>query len=84
MTFNYTDNQLNNLNQDFAVYSVNKEFSERNKKKFVTDNPNNKNETNTITTSDDQEFRVVATKSDIETGFDGLAVGTYCQQSTRL
>ena len=74
MTFNYTDNQLNNLNQDFAVYSVNKEFSERNKKKFVTDNPNNKNETNTITTSDDQEFRVVATKSDIETGFDGLAV----------
>ena len=74
MVFNYTDNQLNNLNQDFAVYSVNKEFSERNKKKFVTDNPNNKNETNTITTSDGQEFRVVATKSDIETGFDGLAV----------
>ena len=74
MVFNYTDNQLNNLNQDFAIYSVNKEFSERNKKKFVTDNPNNKNETNTITTSDGQEFRVVATKSDIETGFDGLAV----------
>ena len=74
MVFNYTDNQLNNLNQDFAVYSINKEFSERNKKKFVTDNPNNKNETNTITTSDGQEFRVVATKSDIETGFDGLAV----------
>ena len=74
MVFNYTDNQLNNLNQDFAVYSVNKEFSERNKKKFVTDNPNNKNGTNTITTSDGQEFRVVATKSDTETGFDGLAV----------
>ena len=31
------------------------------------------NETNTII-SDGQEFRVVATKSDIETGFDGLAV----------
>ena len=74
MVFNYTDNQLNNLNQDFAVYSINKEFSERNKKKFVTDNPNNKNETNTITTSDGQEFSVVATKYDIETGFDGLAV----------
>ena len=74
MVFNYTDNQLNNLNQDFAVYSVNKEFSERNKKKFVTDNPNNKNETNTITTSDGQEFCVVATKFDIETGFDGLVV----------
>ena len=74
MVFNYTDNQLNNLNQDFAVYSVNKEFSERNKKKFVTDNPNNKNGTNTITTSDGQEFRVVATKSHKGTGFDGLAV----------
>ena len=34
MTFNYTDNQLNNLNQDFAVYSVNKEFSDRNKKEI--------------------------------------------------
>ena len=74
MVFNYTDNQLNHLNQDFAVYSVNKEFSERNKKKFVTDNPNNKNETNTITTSDGQEFRVIATKSHRGTGFDGLAV----------
>lgn len=74
MTFNYTDNQLNNLNQDFAVYSVNKEFSDRNKKKFVTAIPKNENETNTITTSDGQEFRVVATKSDTETGFDGLAV----------
>ncbi|MDU1406206.1 MAG: hypothetical protein E6915_09655, partial [Streptococcus mitis] len=31
-------------------------------------------ETNTITTSDGQEFRVVATKSDPGTGFDGLAV----------
>ena len=33
MTFNYTDNQLNNLNQDFAVYSVNEEFSSRKRKK---------------------------------------------------
>jgi len=64
MTFNYTDNQLNNLNQDFAVYSVNKEFSDRNKKKFVTAIPKNENETNTITTSDGQEFRVVATGTD--------------------
>ena len=29
MTFSYTDEQLNNLNQDFAVYSVNEEFSSR-------------------------------------------------------
>ena len=74
MTFNYTDSQLNNLNQDFAVYSVNKEFSDRNKKKFVTDIPKNENETNTIITSDGQEFRVIATKSHRGTGFDGLAV----------
>ena len=31
MTFSYTDEQLNNLNQDFAVYSVNEEFSRRKK-----------------------------------------------------
>ena len=29
MVFNYTDNQLNNLNQDFANYIVNEEFSSR-------------------------------------------------------
>ena len=27
MVFNYTDNQLNNLNQDFAIYIINEEFS---------------------------------------------------------
>ena len=31
MTFSYTDEQLNNLNQDFSVYSVNEEFSSRKK-----------------------------------------------------
>lgn len=36
--------------------------------------PDDLEKTNTITTSDGQEFRVVATKSDTETGFDGLAV----------
>ena len=34
------------------------------------------NETNTII-SDGQEFRVIATKSDIETGFDGLVLDTF-------
>ena len=29
MTFNYTDKQLNNLNGDTAVYSVNSEFARR-------------------------------------------------------
>ena len=31
MNFQYTDEQLNSLNQDFAVYSVNEEFSSRKK-----------------------------------------------------
>ena len=76
MKFQYTDEQLNNLNQDYAVYSVNEEFSSRKKTKQVVDKANidPKNETNTITTSDGQEFRVVVTKSDPVTGFDGLAV----------
>ena len=33
MVFNYTDNQLNNLNQDYVVYSVNEEFSSRKRRK---------------------------------------------------
>lgn len=33
MVFNYTDNQLNNLNQDFANYIVNEEFSSRKRRK---------------------------------------------------
>ena len=33
MVFNYTDNQLNNLNQDYAAYSVNEEFSRRKRRK---------------------------------------------------
>lgn len=77
MTFNYTDKQLNNLNRDTGVYSVNPEFARRKHKKLVVNKPESElasYETNTITTSDGQEFRVVATKSDTETGFDGLAV----------
>ena len=80
MTFSYTDEQLNNLNRDYAVSSVNLEFAKRNGRTYVNSNlienisPDNLEKTNTITTSDAQEFRVVATKSDIETGFDELAV----------
>ena len=71
INFQYTDEQLNSLNQDFAVYSVNKEFSSRKKTKQVVEKSNidPKNETNTITTSDGQEFRVVTTRSDTETVF---------------
>ncbi|KXT84033.1 hypothetical protein SORDD14_00244 [Streptococcus oralis] len=80
MTFSYTDEQLNNLNRDYAVYSVNLEFAKRNGRTYVNSNliekisPDDLEKTNTITTSDGQEFRVVATKSDPDTGFDGLAV----------
>jgi len=68
MVFNYTDKQLNELNHGKNVYSVNAEYAERNSSSSDFE------ETNTITTSDGQEFRVVATKSDTETGFDGLVV----------
>ena len=82
MVFNYTDKQLNELNHGKNVYSVNAEYAERNNRPLVTETPNpNPNpsssdfeETNTITTSDDQEFHVVTTKSHGGTGFDGLAV----------
>ena len=80
MVFNYTDKQLNELNHGKNVYSVNAEYAERNNRPLVTETPNPNptssdcEETNTITASDGQEFRVVATKSDIETGFDGLVV----------
>ena len=76
MYFQYTDEHLNNLNQDYAVYSVNEEFSSRKKTKQVVEKSNidPKNETNTITTSDDQESRVVATKSHRISGFDAVSV----------
>ena len=77
MSFSYTDKQLNNLNRDTAVYSVNSEFARRKHKKLVVSKVDSElasYETNTITTSDGQEFRVVATKSHKGTGFDGLAV----------
>jgi len=79
MTFSYTGEQLNNLNQDYAVYSVNEEFSSRKKTKQVVEKSNidPKNKTNTITTSDGQEFRVIATKSHGGTGFDGLVLDTF-------
>ena len=75
----YTDKQLNELNQGPNVFSVNPEFAQRkeNRTNIVTaksDDELKKGETNTITTSDGQEFRVIATKSDPGTGFDGLAV----------
>ena len=77
MVYTYTDKQLNELNHGKNVYSVNFEYAEREVEKKVVAKTNDKlssDETNTITTSDGQEFRVIATKSHRGTGFDGLAV----------
>jgi len=80
MLFSYTDKQLNNLNGDTAVYSVNSEFARRKHKKLVVSKSDSElasYETNTITTSDGQEFRVVATKSHKGTGFNGLVLDAF-------
>lgn len=79
MTYTYTDQQLSELNHGKNVYSVNPEYAKRkeNRTAIVTEKPNHKlkkGEVNTITTSDGQRFRVIATKSDPKTGFDGMAV----------
>ena len=77
MVYTYTDKQLNELNHGKNVYSVNSEYAEREVEKKVVakiDDKLSSDETNTITTSDGQEFRVVATESHRGTGFDGLAV----------
>ena len=68
--------QLNNLNRDYAVYSVNLEFAKRDGRTYVNSNlienisSDNLEKTKTITASDGQEFSVIATKSDPVTGFD--------------
>ena len=79
MTYHYTDEQLNKLNRKKAVYSVNRTFAEMNNTTFVTATPKKNpksddlEETN-IVTAGGQKFQVVATKTDKETGFDGMAV----------
>ena len=42
MSFSYTDKQLNNLNRDTAVYSVNSEFARRKHKKLVVNKSDSK------------------------------------------
>ncbi|MBP2624297.1 hypothetical protein [Streptococcus oricebi] len=84
MTYHYTDEQLNNVNWNYSVYSVNKTFVKNYNEKarkngekeiqYITPTPQNKNEKNIIYTQDGQRFQVVATKTDKETGFDGMAV----------
>ena len=87
MVYTYTDKQLNELNHGKNVYSVNFEYAEREVEKKVVSKTDDKlfsDEINTITTSDGQEFRVVATKSDPVTGFDGLAVAPIVKRQTGL
>ncbi|MBF0775494.1 hypothetical protein BVE84_03730 [Streptococcus azizii] len=82
MVFNYTDEQLNQLNRGENVYSVNSDFVNRKikegkKYQYIVDKPTNElrpNEQNKITTPDGQQFKVIKTYSDPETGFDGMAV----------
>ncbi|MGQ7461091.1 hypothetical protein ACTGZQ_00805 [Streptococcus suis] len=84
MTYQYTDQQLNTLNQGEHVYSVNPDYADRKGQKIVTakDNINPKDATNTLTVGD-QQFQVIATKSDPKTGFDGM-VCNYKAPSTLL
>ena len=79
MNFNYTDKQLNELNHGKNVYSVNDEYANRDENQTYTivnkeDDNLLENEKNMITTSDGQEFRVVATKSDPVSEFDAVSV----------
>ena len=77
MTFEYTDKQLNYLNREEYVYSVNKTLAESKNRKIVTDKKDEKlasNEVNVVTTPDNKDFKVVATLDDPATGFQGMAV----------
>ena len=77
MTFEYTDKQLNYLNWEEYVYSVNKTLAESKNRKIVTDKKDEKlasNEVNVVTTPDNKDFKVFATLDDPATGFQGMAV----------
>lgn len=79
MTHIYTDKELNYLNKYPNVYSVAPDFAKRNGYSVVVSSPDPNpaldalKEVNEIKV-DKQEFQVIATKSDPETGFDGMAV----------
>ncbi|MGT2965594.1 hypothetical protein BU200_10255, partial [Streptococcus acidominimus] len=74
MSFQYTDKQLNILNQGENVYSVNENYAKRKDFDILTNSESpHVGESNTIEI-DKQEFRVIKVYSDPETGFDGMAV----------
>ncbi|MCQ9213216.1 hypothetical protein MU448_01950 [Streptococcus sp. O1] len=74
MSFQYTDKQLNILNQGENVYSINANYAKRKDFVILTDSEiPYAGESNTIEI-DNQQFKVIKTYSDPETGFDGMAV----------
>lgn len=77
MGFEYTDKQLNSLNWDEGVYSVNSDFVDRKGTKQLVEEPKGVNQTNIYKAADGQKFQVVATCVDPETGFDGMAVAPF-------
>ncbi|MBP2620993.1 hypothetical protein ACVRXQ_09155 [Streptococcus panodentis] len=77
--YTYTDKELNSLNQYPNVYSVDPDYAKRNGYSVITSSPNPNPSPNDLKETDkikigEQEFQVVATKNDEETGFQGLAV----------
>jgi len=76
MIYTYTDEQLNGLNQEEAVYSVDPKLARNKGRDVITDKPSEMlqgGESNRITIGN-QDFRVVSVKNDPATGFQGMAV----------
>lgn len=78
MTYDYTDKELNVLNREGYVYSVNPDVAlkSKTKHKVITDKRDEElysKETNTVRIGS-QDFRVVSVKNDPATGFQGMAV----------
>ena len=77
MTYTYTDEQLNGLNQEEAVYSVDPNLAQSKEHDIITDKSDDQikaGETNIYRTSDGQRFKILSVKNDPATGFQGMAV----------
>ena len=77
MIYTYTDEQLNGLNQEEAVYSVDPNLAQSKGHDIITDKSDDQikaGETNIYRTSDGQRFKILSVKNDPATGFQGMAV----------
>lgn len=74
VSFQYTDQHLNNFNKGHMVYSVNSNFVSRNNTIKIIPYDSNQKGKYILQTPDGQQFKVLATKVDKATGFDGMAV----------